>query len=223
MQCSLYLSVPQGDTRSLDDIVDRPDPELTYLHSILVHNITIVNYHGGNKTMLVFHVHQVILSDVKFENNIGQDLMVVIVSEISFSGQCIFKNNIGGIAAYLHTQLVFTEDSNVQILDMHDDYNTPLRVSYSYMEVQRNSTIIFKNNSGVLSGAMAVTGALCSFADTGITMLFVNNRGISGGALAFYDKGRFQFENSEVQITLTTNNYASKWEGQFLSKMWNTW
>ena len=39
---SLYLSVPQGDSRSLDDIVDRPDPELIYLHSVLLHNITII-------------------------------------------------------------------------------------------------------------------------------------------------------------------------------------
>ena len=119
---------------------------------------------------------------------------------------------------YLNTRLIFSKGSNVQILDTHDDFNAPVHVSYAYIEVQKNSKLLFENNTGVLSGAMAFMGALISFTGTGITMSFIQNRGISGGAFAFYDKARLDFGNkSEVQMTFIDNS-ASKVGGAIFVK-----
>ena len=120
---SLYLSVPQDDTLNIDDLLETEDPYLNYVHAIALQNVTIVNYNGGDKTLFLSYVHQVLLSDVTLENNIGQDLMVLIESEILLDGQCIFRRNIGGIAVYLNTRLIFTENSSIQILGMYDDFN----------------------------------------------------------------------------------------------------
>lgn len=213
---SLYLSVPQEDVISIDDFFEI-DPILTYKHSVSLYNVTVVNS-VANTTLFVAYIHQVLLADITFENNKGLDLMVLIGSEILFQGQCIFKRNVGGIAAYTHARLIFIENSSVQILETHDDLNAPLHMSYAYLEMQHHSMIRFENNTGLLSGAMACIGSIAFFLGTDIKMTFLNNKGTSGGALALYDKSRFDFHNnSEVYMTFVRNS-ASKVGGAIFVK-----
>ena len=144
---SLYFSVLKEEVPDIDDLLDTQDPELNYLHVIALYNVTVMNSEA-NITLYIVYVHRVIMMDVTFENNSGEDLIRLIEMEVLLQGECIFRKNIGGIAVYFGSRLVFSKDSDVQVLDTHDGINAPLHVSYAYVEMQTNSKIIFRNNSG---------------------------------------------------------------------------
>ena len=214
---SVYLSVLKEDVIDIDDLLETENPELVYLHLIFLQNVTIAN-NNADTTLFISYVHRVILADVTLENNKGENLMLVIQTEVQLQGQCIFRRNIGAIAVYVSSQLVFNDNCEVHVIDSQDDLNAPLHISYAYVEFRRNSTIKFRNNTGLMSGAIAFIGAIATFFGRGIEMSFLENSGISGGAFALYDKSRFDFQdNSEVHMTFI-RNYASKVGGAIFVK-----
>ena len=212
IKTSIFLSVPPDDLPGIDDL------EVSYVYKVTIYNVSIVG-NDADKTLHIFNLHQVSLRDVILEDNKGKSLIVLLNTEVVLEGLCIFRRNIGGVAVLQYNRLIFNESSEIQFVDMTDNSNAPLHLSYADIIIQQNSSITFRNNTGLLSGAIALVGSIVTFTgDRPINVSFVHNKGVSGGAIALYDKSKLEFHARSRSYLTFIENYASKVGGAIFIK-----
>ena len=147
---------------------------------------------------------------------------------ITLSGSCIFRNNIGGIrirgdyVRFLRsTHLRFTEKSTTVISDnrvpdqIGQQYGATMYISDAIVEFSKDSHTKFVDNQALLSGGVtAVRSQLWFINDS--TLVFTGNVGYYGGAVGLYEKSDFMFYQSSATIEFSNNSALSYGGGLYI-------
>ena len=135
---------------------------------------------------------------------------------ITVMGLCLFQGNKNFIL-YLANGLIHiikarVEITNCTVVETSTAQGAPIYTQNSII-VFEDSTVMFDNNRGSLSGGIVADATQTHFKNN-VTVIFHNNSGPNGGALSLYAESRLHFNASSFSsIALYFNNNVAQLGG----------
>ena len=134
---------------------------------------------------------------------------------VTIMGLCVFHTNnnfilhlVGGSVHFMEARVNFTNCT----IENATAQGAPIYTQNSII-VFEDSTILFANNRGSLSGGIVADATQTHFKNN-VTVMFYNNSGPNGGALSLYSESRLHFNASSFSsIALYFNNNVAQLGG----------
>ena len=115
---------------------------------------------------------------------------------MTVQGSFLYQRNTFDIELFTNQcNLIIDENTHMIIADNHMPHrDAPFTVFFATVLVLQNSTIIFKNNTGKMSGGLLLHSKSTMIFRGSSSITFDNNRGSRGGALALYRLSLLNFD-----------------------------
>ena len=169
--------------------------DAAFRHTFLMLNsadisVILSNASFHNTSLYTTYDFHMILHNTTFQDN--SSLTTSLVNS-TIQGLFLYQRNTVGIG--LRTNLIIDESAHVIIADNYIPHgDAPFTIFYATVIVLQNSTIVFKNNTGKMSGGLLLhTKSSVNFRGPSSTT-FENNSGSRGGALALYGLSTLIFD-----------------------------
>ena len=131
-------------------------------------------------------------------NAIFQDGSHWSVDNMTIQGLLLYQRNTNDISlSFSYNNVILDRNAHVVIADNYMPHkDAPFTLYFAEVIVLHNSTIIFKNNTGKLSGGLLLHSKSRITFRGSSSITFENNRGSRGGALALYGLSVLKFNGS---------------------------
>ena len=174
---------------SLLSLFNSEDAASLIFYNVLFHNASLFKFYDFH---LILH------------NAIFQEGSFWSMGNMTIQGLFLYQRNTAGIS--LSTNIILDRNAHVIITDNYMPHrDAPFTLYFAEVTVLQNSTILFKNNTGKLSGGLLLHSKSRVTFRGSSSITFENNRGSRGGALALYGLSVLKF-NGPCSLNFIQNH-----------------